>query len=86
MSSIEDAIEGIKESKYVFHLASLADIVPSIEDLMSYYNSNVTGTVNVMEAAKNSKTKIVYAASSSCRITEEYQHQRQLGWPSIHMH
>ena len=74
LSSIsKDAIEGIKESKYVFHLASLADIVPSIEDPMSYYNSNVTGTVNVMEAAKNSKTKIVYAASSSCYgIAEEY--------------
>ncbi len=53
--------------KYVFHLAALADIVPSIENPKKYFESNVTGTLNVLEAVKrfNAK-KIIYAASSSC--------------------
>ena len=34
-----------KNVKYVFHLAALADIVPSIEDPKKYYKTNVTGTL-----------------------------------------
>ena len=56
-----------KNTKFVFHLAALADVVPSILDPISYYNSNVTGTLNVMEACKKYKIKkILYSASSSC--------------------
>lgn len=51
----------------VFHLAALADIVPSIVDPVQYYETNVTGTMCVVEAARlNSVKKLVYAASSSC--------------------
>lgn len=52
---------------HVFHLAALADIVPSIENPVSYYRSNVDGTFNVLEAARAASVeKLVYAASSSC--------------------
>ena len=51
----------------VFHLAALADIVPSIENPDTYYQANVTGTFNVMKACKKSNVgKVVYSASSSC--------------------
>lgn len=51
----------------VFHLAALADIVPSIENPDTYYQANVTGTFNVMKACKEfSVGKVVYSASSSC--------------------
>ncbi|KZR61072.1 NAD-dependent epimerase/dehydratase family protein [Prochlorococcus sp. MIT 1306] len=56
----------IKSADVVYHMASLADIVPSIEDPKAYYNSNVTSTLNIAEAAKDNKTVIIYAASSSC--------------------
>lgn len=59
---------------YIYHLAALADIVPSIQRPWDYYSSNVLGTFNVVECAKNANIKkLVYAASSSCYgIPEEY--------------
>lgn len=58
----------------VIHLAGIADIVPSIEHPVEYYETNVTGTLNVLESARaHSVPRIVYAASSSCYgIAEEY--------------
>ncbi len=52
---------------WVFHLAGLADIVPSIEQPDAYYQTNVSGTFSVLEAARSRGAKrFVYAASSSC--------------------
>jgi len=58
----------------VFHLAALADIVPSIENPKDYYESNVNGTFNILEACRNYKiNKLVYSASSSCYgIPDDY--------------
>ena len=51
----------------VFHLASLADIVPSIENPIKYFESNVKGTLNVLNSCRKAKVlKFVYSASSSC--------------------
>lgn len=51
----------------IFHLAALADIVPSIEDPLTYFHTNITGTLNALEAARKSGCrKFVYAASASC--------------------
>ena len=48
-----DAIEIVfKDTDWVFHLAALADIVPSIENPTEYYQSNVNGTFNVLEACR----------------------------------
>ena len=52
---------------WVFHLAALADIVPSIEQPIKYYNSNVMGTAMVLEASRLANVKrFIYTASSSC--------------------
>lgn len=59
--------EHFKDATYIFHLAALADIVPSIQNPEAYYNANVTGTFNVLMVAKEAAVeKIVYSASSSC--------------------
>lgn len=52
---------------YVFHLAGIGDIIPSIERPIDYMDVNVQGTVRVLEAARAQHAKkFVYAASSSC--------------------
>jgi len=52
---------------WVFHLAALADIVPSIQNPALYHRANVDGTVNILEAARQSQVKrFIYVASSSC--------------------
>lgn len=51
----------------IYHLAGLSNIVPSIENPRDYYETNVTGTFNILEAARlGGVKKIVYAASSGC--------------------
>jgi UDP-glucose 4-epimerase len=51
---------------WVFHLAGIADIVPSIERPDTYFQNNVLGTLNVLQSARDAGVKrLVYAASSS---------------------
>ena len=60
-------VKKLLDVDFVVHLAALADIVPSIERPGNYFDSNVNGTLNVLEASKKSRLKkFVYAASSSC--------------------
>lgn len=56
-----------EEFDLVFHLAALADIVPSIVSPSRYLQVNVQGTINVLEFARRKEVKrFVYTASSSC--------------------
>ena len=56
-----------KGADYVFHLAGLAQIIPSFNYPKKYFKNNVTGTIKVLEAAKKVNIKkLIYAASSSC--------------------
>src|SRR5262249_24302252 len=51
----------------VFHLAALADIVPSIQNPEGYFRANVVGTFTTLQAARAAKLRrFVYVASSSC--------------------
>lgn len=62
-----DWMSSFKNIDSVYHVAALADIVPSIQNPHGYYQANVHGTFNVLEAARAaSVSKLVYAASSSC--------------------
>ena len=61
--ALESAMKGVN---WVFHLAGLADIVPSIENPSLYFDTNVHGTLQVLECArKMSINRFLYAASSS---------------------
>ena len=68
ISDIEQLDDKIfNDVDYIFHLAGLADIVPSIENPEKYFKSNVLGTLNVLQKSKKHKIKkFIYAASASC--------------------
>ena len=57
----------VEQGSWVFHLAALADIVPSIQQPDPYFRANVVGTFNLLQAcAAAGVARLVYAASSSC--------------------
>jgi UDP-glucose 4-epimerase len=59
--------EAVSGAARVFHLAALADIVPSVQRPDDYHDVNAGGTFNVLEAARAAGVeRLVYAASSSC--------------------
>lgn len=63
-SEIQQFFQGVD---WVFHLAALADIVPSIQQPLAYHKANVDGTVAMLEAARSAGVRrFVYVASSSC--------------------
>jgi UDP-glucose 4-epimerase len=61
-------------AQWVFHLAGLADIVPSVQKPLHYHQANVTGTAVVLEASRRHEVeRFVYASSSSCYgIPDQY--------------
>ena len=60
-------VKHFNNADWVFHLAALADIVPSIQQPEAYFRANVDGTFNVLQAAKTAEVKrFIYIASSSC--------------------
>jgi UDP-glucose 4-epimerase len=60
-------VEAARGVERVFHLAALADIVPSIQKPEAYFRANVDGTFAVLQAARAASIKrFVYVASSSC--------------------
>ncbi len=51
---------------YVFHQAALSSVPRSVEDPLSTNEVNITGTLNVLLAARdNNVKKVIYASSSS---------------------
>lgn len=63
-----------KNVDWVFHLAGKADIVPSINNPSLYFDTNVKGTLNLLEILRKEKIKkFIYSASASCYgIPKEY--------------
>lgn len=67
VSISSDWTRQLKGADWVFHLAALADIVPSIQNPEAYFRANVNGTFNVLRACTAASVgRFVYAASSSC--------------------
>ena len=61
--SIEKHFRGID---YVFHLAALPRVEPSIHDPLPYNKVNIEGTLSVLDACKNNDIeRIVFSSSSS---------------------
>ncbi len=69
---------------YVFHQAALPSVPRSIDDPLTTHHVNVTGTLNVLIAARDAGVKrVVYAASSSAYgdVDGEYKVETMLPRP-----
>lgn len=60
--TVLQAVDGVD---YILHQAALPSVPRSIKDPMSSNDVNITGTLNILEAAKEKKVKKVVVASSS---------------------
>jgi UDP-glucose 4-epimerase len=64
-TNVKDVL--FKNVDCIFHTAALARVQPSIIDPSEYNDVNITGTLNVLKAAKDyGVRRVVYSASSSC--------------------
>ncbi len=62
-ADVKRAVEGVE---IVFHQGALPSVPKSVEDPVGSNESNITGTLNVLVAARDARVKrVVYAASSS---------------------
>ncbi len=63
LEPLQAAMQGVD---YVFHFAAMPSVPRSVEDPLGNNQQNVTGTLNVLLAARNNDVKrVVYAGSSS---------------------
>ena len=66
ISDYEEIAPHFEGVEAVFHTAALARIQPSIQNPIAANNTNITGTLNVLWAAKNAGVKkVIYSGSSS---------------------
>lgn len=62
----ETVLKAVKDVDFIIHQAALPSVPRSIKDPITANDVNVTGTLNLLNASKNSKIKrFVYASSSS---------------------
>lgn len=64
VSAVADALSG-KDIKSIIHLAALVGVRSSIEDPYSYFETNVLGTLNILECARGTKPETFVLGSSS---------------------
>jgi nucleoside-diphosphate-sugar epimerase len=61
-----DCARAVAGVTYIFHEAALASVPRSLADPLGTHRANVTGTLNLLLAAREAKvTRVVYAGSSS---------------------
>jgi UDP-glucose 4-epimerase len=70
----------IKWADVVYHLAALTDVQDSFEHQEEYYMVNCDGTMNVVNACKEGKKKLIYTstAASYNPTSSPYAHSKQL--------
>jgi UDP-glucose 4-epimerase len=66
LTNLETARESVKDIDFVLHQAAVPSVPRSIEDPLITNENNITGTLNLLVAARDEKVKkLIYASSSS---------------------
>jgi UDP-glucose 4-epimerase len=72
-----------KDARYVFHEAAISSVSKSVEDPLTSHEANLTGTLKVLQAAKdNNVKKVVFASSASVYGTTTARIEREDMTPS----
>ncbi|OIO59878.1 MAG: NAD-dependent dehydratase [Verrucomicrobia bacterium CG_4_10_14_3_um_filter_43_23] len=67
INEVERYANEIGHIDWIFHIAGRADLIPSIENPVDYFDVNTRGTLCMLEYAKRIGVKrFVYTASSTC--------------------
>lgn len=70
--SFDDIVPLFKGIDIVFHVAALPRVQPSMQDPRTTHDINVTGTLNVLIAARDANVRrVIYSASSSAYGDQE---------------
>jgi UDP-N-acetylglucosamine/UDP-N-acetyl-alpha-D-glucosaminouronate 4-epimerase len=78
VQSYERAHNAVRGCDVVFHLAALPSVPRSIQDPLTSTASNVTGTLNVLLAARDEDVRrVVFASSSSVYGPQKHYPQRE---------
>lgn len=78
--AVEKALEGVD---VVYHQAALASVPRSVKQPLDTNAACVTGTLNVLDAARQAGVKrVVYAGSSSAYGDQPYMSKREIDLPS----
>ena len=66
ISDLDICRQGCEGITYVFHQAALGSVQRSVEDPLSTHRANATGTLNILQAAREARVRrVIYASSSS---------------------
>ena len=66
ITDISACREAVKNCEYVLHHAALASVPESLADPVNYHDVNVSGFMNILQAAREKNVKrVVYASSSA---------------------
>ncbi|MBU1205857.1 MAG: SDR family oxidoreductase [Proteobacteria bacterium] len=66
IADLETCRKACQGVSFVFHLAALGSVPRSVEDPITSHRTNATGTLNILQAAKEAKVqRVIYASSSS---------------------
>ncbi len=64
---LEECERACHDMDFVFHVAALPSVPISVERPLDTHHSNITGTINLLLAARTNKCKrVIYSGSSSC--------------------
>jgi len=58
-----DSVDEIRNSDLVIHLAAISRVDDAQADPIRCFNTNVIGVLKIIEAMKNSKTKLIFSSS-----------------------
>jgi UDP-glucose 4-epimerase len=82
ITDVEEISRALKGSEYIFHLAARGSVPRSLRNPRSTLEVNVTGTLNVLECARQQGASVAFSSSSSVYGSNLELPKRENMWTS----